>query len=141
MPFPVELLRTQAECDDALAALTSELRVFTVRDQVLDLRADQSAERASSRATALQDATAEVNRLTPLVASLTLGSGEYYTLNRLLTRATRRIEDLSTGTAPTAQTPVAAFLQAVDVRQVAVQVPELEQAIVEVTARRAIVTA
>ena len=32
---------------------------------------------------------------------------------------------------------VTAFLQAVDVRQVAVQVPELEQAIAEVTAHHA----
>ena len=141
MPFPVELLRTKAECDTALASLSTELRVFTVRDQVLDLRADQSADRATTRAAALQEATAEVSRLTPLVASLTPGSGEYYTLNRLLTRAIRRVEDLSIGTAPTAQTPVAAFLQAVDVRQVAVQVPELEQAIAEVTTHRTTVPA
>ncbi|WP_345222736.1 hypothetical protein [Hymenobacter koreensis] len=137
MPFPVELLTTPAECDTVLTALNQERRVFTVRDQVLDLQADQSADRATDRNQDLAAATASVTRLTPLVAGLTPGSAEHATLDRLLTRAQRRVEDLSTPAASAARTPTAAFLKAVDVRQVAVQVLELEAAIAEVTARRA----
>ncbi len=135
MPFPVQLLTTQAECDTVLDALNLELRVFTVRDQVLDLAADQSADRATDRAKELADATTSVTRLTPIVAGLQSGTAEHTSLSKMLTRAQRRVEDLGTGASP--QTPTAAFLKAVDVRQVAVQVPELELAIAEVTAHRA----
>ncbi|OON70677.1 hypothetical protein [Hymenobacter sp. CRA2] len=137
MSFPVSLLRTQAECDAALAALQLELREFTVRDQQLDLRADKSADRATERASALQQATEEVTRLTPLVSALTPGTKEHRALQRMLTQASRRAEDLSATAAGSTQTPVDAFLQAVDVRQVQVQVPELQQAIAELTAHRA----
>ncbi|TGE17223.1 hypothetical protein [Hymenobacter elongatus] len=137
MPFPVTLLRTKAECDVALTALTRELREFTLNDQVLDLRADKSAERASDRTAALQQAQAEVTRLTPQVADATPGTREHRFLDRLLTQASRRVQDLSLPPAPGSQTPADAFLQAVDVRQVAVQVPELEAAIAEATAHRA----
>ncbi|RAK64050.1 hypothetical protein DLM85_19085 [Hymenobacter edaphi] len=135
------MLRTQAECDTALTSLNRELREFTLNDQVLDLRADKSAERAAERATALQTATAEVTRLTPQVAGLAVGTREHRFLDRLLTQAKRRVEDLSLPAAPGTKTPVDAFLQAVDVRQVAVQVPELEKAIDEVTAHRATLSA
>lgn len=141
MPFPVELLTTWAECDAALTALNRELREFTLNDQVLDLRADKSAERVSDRAAALQSAQDEVTRLTPQVASMATGTREHRYLDRLLIQATRRVQDLSLPPAPGTQTKVDAFLQAVDVRQVAVQVPELEQAIVEVTAHRATLSA
>ncbi|UOQ73708.1 hypothetical protein [Hymenobacter cellulosilyticus] len=136
MPFPVALLTTQAECDAALAALQRELREFTLNDEVLDLRADKSAERAQDRAKALQQAKDEVARLTPQVAAMTAGTREHRFLDRLLTQATRRVQDLSLPPAPGTKTPVDAFLQAVDGRQVAVQVPELEQAIQEVTNHR-----
>ncbi|MFD2785881.1 hypothetical protein [Hymenobacter rubripertinctus] len=135
MPFPVQLLTTQAECDTALAALSLELRVFSVRDQVLDLQADQSAGRATNRAQDLAAATASITSLTPVLATLTPGTTDYAAMNKLLLRAQRRGEDLSA--TASAQTPTEAFLKAVDVRQVAVQVPELELAIAEVTARRA----
>ena len=137
MPFPVHLLRNQADCDAALTALNRELREFTVNDQVLDLRADKSAERA----TALQQAKDEVARLTPQVAAATAGTREHRYLDRLLTQATRRVQDLSLPPVAGSQTPVEAFLQAVDVRQVQVQVPELEQAIAEVTAHRSTLSA
>jgi hypothetical protein len=141
MPFPVHLLRNHADCDAATAALTLELRIFTVRDQQLDLQADLSEDRATERATALQNATAEVARLTPLVANLTAGTPEHRTMSQLLRKANHRLEDLSVAPAPSAQTPVDMFLKAVDVRQVQVQVPELEQAIAEVATHHATLTA
>ncbi|MCC2546135.1 hypothetical protein LJY25_06740 [Hymenobacter sp. BT175] len=141
MPLPVNLLRDAAECDAVLTALNRELREFTLNDQVLDLRADKSVERAAERAEALQKATAEVARLTPQVAAMTAGTREHRYLDRLLTQAQRRVQDLSQPPAPGSRTPVDLVLQAVDVRQVAAQVPELQTAIQEVTARRAELTA
>jgi hypothetical protein len=140
MPFPVQLLRTRAECDQALESLNAELRVFTVNDQVLDLRADQAGDRAADRAQEITATTATVARLTPLVAGLTAGTDEHALTSRLLTRATRRLEDLTSATPVTASGPLA-FLKAVDVRQVQVQVPELQAAIAEVTAHRPTLTA
>ncbi|PJJ48644.1 hypothetical protein [Hymenobacter chitinivorans] len=141
MSFPVHLLRNHADCDAAKAALTRELREFVLNDQVLDLRADKSVERADDRAKALQQAQNEVTRLTPQVAAMTAGTREHRYLDRLLTQATRRVQDLSLPPAPGTHTAVDVFLQAVDVRQVQVQVPELEQAIIEVTAHRATLAA
>lgn len=141
MSFPVNLLLTWADCDSAKEALLLELRVFTVRDSVLDLRADQATDRATGRADTRQTLTDTVARLTPLVAGLTAGTAERLTNERLLRSATRRLEDLNVVPVAGAGANVAAFLQAVDVRQVAVQVPELEQAIAEVTAHRATLTA
>ncbi|WP_046243479.1 hypothetical protein [Hymenobacter terrenus] len=141
MPFPVNLLQTWAHCDAVLTALNLELRVFNVRDSVLDLRSEQATGRASNTATERQTLTDTIGRLTPLVAGLAPGTPERHTNERLLKAATRRLEDLNvvppTGTAAA----VTAFLQAVDVRQVEVQVPELTTAIAEVTAHRATLSA
>ncbi|GAA4033919.1 hypothetical protein GCM10022409_17810 [Hymenobacter glaciei] len=141
MPFPVNLLLTWADCDAAKESLELELRVFTVRDSVLDLRADQATDRATDRASTRQSLTDTVARLTPLVAGLAAGTAERLTNERLLRSATRRLEDLNVAPVAGAGAGVTAFLQAVDVRQVAVQVPELQQAIAEVTAHRATLTA
>ena len=137
MPFPVNLLLTWADCDAAKESLELELRVFTVRDSVLDPRADQATDRAAGQATNRQTLTDTIARLTPLVAGLAAGTAERLTNERLLRNATRRLEDLNVVPVTGAGAGVAAFLQAVGVRQVAVQVPELELAIAEVTAHRA----
>lgn len=76
-----------------------------------------------------------IARLTPILAGLTVGTTEHTLNARLLRAASRRLEDLSLPQA--AADPVAAFLKAVDVRQVAVQVPVLEEAIAEVEAHLA----
>ncbi len=136
MPFPVQLLTTRAECDEALEDLNEELRVFTVNDQVLDLRADQASDRAQDRAAEVQDLTTEAAQLTPLVAGLTAGSPSHTLNRRRLRVVSRRLEDLSLAPGTAARGPVA-FKKAVDVRQVQVQVPELQTAIAEVTAHRA----
>lgn len=135
MAFPVSLLATRAQCEDALTSLRQEKRVLDLQNQTTDLRADQAGDRAAARATDLADAQASVARLTPLVADLTPGSTEHALTSRLLVRATRRVEDLAAASA-TAADPVAAFLKAVDQRQLAVQLPELEAAIAEVAARQ-----
>jgi hypothetical protein len=137
MIFPVSLLLTWADCDAVLSALNLELRVFTVRDSVLDLRSDQATGRATGKATNRQTLTDTIARLTPLVAGLTAGSMERLTNERLLKTATRRLEDLNEVPATGTGAAVTAFLQAVDVRQVAVQVPELNDAIAQVTTHRA----
>lgn len=135
MAFPVTLLRNWADCDQTTEALNKELRVFNVSDQVLDLRADQAEDRADTRAQELADAQGAVARLTPLVAGLTAGSDEHTVMSRLLTRATRLVED-RTGTAAPAATGPAAFGKAVDVAQVQAQVPVLQTALTEVAAHR-----
>jgi hypothetical protein len=136
MAFPVSLLLTRAQCELVLDALRQEKRVFTVQDQVLDLRADQATDRASARSADLAEQQATVARLTPMMAALSPGTPEHTLTNRLLVRATRRVEDL-TGTPATAADPTAAFLKAVDVEQVAVQLPVLDGAIAEVVAHEA----
>jgi hypothetical protein len=135
MAYPVSLLATRAQCDDVLTSLRQEKRVLDLQNQTTDLRADQAGDRATARATDLADAQASVARLTPLVADLTPGSTEHALTSRLLVRATRRVEDLAAASATMAD-PVAAFLKAVDQRQLAVQLPELEAAIAEVAARQ-----
>lgn len=141
MPFPVSLLLTRIQCEQTLTALRQERRVFNVNDQVLDLRSDQASDRATARANELTEQQATVTRLTPLVAAMTPGTAEHTLNNRLLVRAQRRVEDLSAPTVTDAADPVNAFLKAVDVRQVAVQVPVLDEAIAEVEARRDELTA
>jgi len=141
MIFPVHLLLTWAHCDAVLTALGLERRVFTVQDSVLDLRSDQATDRATAKATERQNLTDTITRLTPVVAGLTAGTVERLTNERLLKAATRRLEDLNVVPATGAGGAVSAFLQAVDVRQVAVQVPELDDAIAQVTAHRATLTA
>ena len=136
MPFPIALLLTRSQCEQALSALRLERRVLAVGAEVTDIRADQATDRATDRATELTEHQATVTRLTPLVAAMTPGSAEHTLNNRLLVRATRRVEDLTAPTTTTAADPVAAFLKAVDARQQEVQVPELDRAIAEVEARR-----
>ena len=138
MAFPVALLPTRAACDEALASLRQEKRVLDLQNQTYDLRADQAGDRATARTTDLAEAQASVAKLTPVVAGLTPGTPEHTLTNRLLVRATRRVQDLTAPAATTAAAePVAAFLKAVDVRQVAVQLPELDAAIAEVEAHKA----
>ncbi len=142
MPLPVNLLQSWAECDAVLTILNRELREFTLNDQVLDLRADKSVERATERAEALRKATEQVARLTPQGAGAVAGTQEHRYLTRLLTQATRRVEDLSQPpvSGSTAKS-VDVVTQAMNVRQVAAQVPELQAGIQEVTARRGELTA
>jgi len=141
MAFPVALLPTRAHCDATLASLRQEKRVLDLQNQTFDLHADQAGERATARTADLTEAQNSVTQLTPLVAGLTPGSPEYILNNRLLVRATRRVQDLTApAAASTAADPVNAFLKAVDVRQVAVQLPELDTAIAEVEAHKATLT-
>ncbi len=135
MPFPVALLLTRLQCEQALTDLRLERRALAADAESTDVRADEATKRATDRAQELADNQATVTRLTPVVAGLTAGTPEYTATNRLLKRATRRVEDLTA--APVAATdPVAAFLKAVDARQKEVQVPELDEAIADVETHR-----
>ena len=135
MPYPVQLLTTAADCDATLAAMQSELRDLQVRESVLDLRDDKTSETATNNAAELTSLQTTIDSLTPLIPTLPEGS-KIRRANELARRqANRRYEDL-TSAAPT-RGPVAALLQALDLRQVQVQVAEIKQAQAEVTARRA----
>lgn len=134
--FPVSLLLTREQCDQVLTALRQERRAFVLQDETLDFRADEAAERAAARAEALATNQATVARLTPILAGLVAGTQEHTFTSRLLVRAQRRVEDLTAPTLTRVADPVEAFLKAVDARQVAVQVPELDTAIAEVEAHR-----
>lgn len=139
MAFPVALLTNHAQCDEALTSLRQERRVLDLQNQNYDLRADLAGDRATAHAADLAEAQDTVAKLTPLVAGLTAGTTVYIVNNRLLVQATQRVQNLttpSTATTTTASAPVAAFLKAVDVRQTAVQLPELDAAIAEVVAHR-----
>ncbi len=137
MPFPVQLLTTRAECDIVLAAANLELREFQVNEQVVDLRDDKKTDAATARAQELASANTTIAALTPLVAGLPAGSTARFQNEKQLRQAMRRREDLTT-VAPTAVAAgPAAVLLALDVRQVQVQIPEIETCIAEVTAHRA----
>ena len=141
MLFPVNLLLTWADCDTVLEALGLERRVFTVQDSVLDLRSDQATDRATDKAKERQSAIDTIAELTPVVAGLEIGSVARLTNERLLKNAKRRLEDLDVAPVNKKGAAASAFLQAVNVRQVAVQVPELDDAIAQVTARRGTLSA
>lgn len=134
MAFPVELLTTQAQCDDVLDDLQTELKDFTIRQTNYDYRDEKATDRAADlnqEALTLDRDIADLNRE---LAAMAPDSKRRPRAEADLRAYTKRRGDLS---ARTAQNPVTAFRLAVDARQVAVQVPELQQAIAEVTAHRA----
>lgn len=135
MPFPVQLLLTRLQCEEALTKLRLERRVFTVQDTVLDLRTDQATGRATDRATELAEAQATVAQLTPLIASMSPTTAGYAVLSKSLRTAARRVEDLTSAPAKAAD-PVTAFQKAVDAEQAAAQLPVLDAAIAAVEAHR-----
>jgi hypothetical protein len=79
--------------------------------------------------------------LTPLVAALPVGSSARFQSEQQLRQATRRRENLTTVAPTTVPNGPAAMLLALDVRQIEVQIPEIELCIAEVTAHRATLSA
>lgn len=137
MPFPVQLLTTRAECDLVLAATGLELREFQVNEQVVDLRDDKKTSSAATRAQDLADTEAVIATLTPLVAGLPAGNAARFQNEQALRQATRRRENLTTLAPSAVPTGAAAILLALDVRQIQVQIPEIQACLAEVTAHRA----
>lgn len=135
MAYPVQLLTSIADCDAVLADAQAELRTFQVRSSVLDLRDDNTTASATETAAELTDLDATIALLTPLIPTMAAGSKLRLTNERALRTASRRREDLTL--AQPTRSGVAALLQALDARQIQVQVTEIEQCIAEVTAHRA----
>ncbi|RSK42715.1 hypothetical protein [Hymenobacter perfusus] len=133
MAFPVELLTTQAQCNDVLSDLQTELKDFTVRQTNYDYRDEKATDRAADlnqEALTLDRDIADLNRE---LAAMAADSKRRPRAEADLRAYVKRRGDLG---ARTSQNPVTAFRLAVDARQVAVQVPELQQAMAEVTAHR-----
>lgn len=134
MPYPVELLTTVADCDAVLAANQKELHELKVSASVLDLRSDKTTDTATSKATELVNLNKTIAALTPLVASLDEGSKPRRMNEAQLRQATHRRENLLANLPEEAGRD--AVLQALNLRQIEVQLPEIEQCNAEVTARR-----
>ncbi len=135
MPYPVQLLTTVADCDAVLASAQSELQDFQLRESVLGRRDEKTSESAASAAAELTSLNATIALLTPLIPTLPAGSKIRFSNETSLRQATHRREDL-VAARPTSG-PVAALVQALDLRQVQVQTAEIQRCISEVTARRA----
>jgi hypothetical protein len=137
MAYPVQLLTTQADCDAVLAAMQAEQHELEVRESVLDLRDDKTTTAAADRAAELLSLQTTIPQLQTLIPTLPAGSKIRRTNETMLRQYLHRQDDLQAAS-PT-QGPVAALLQALDLRQLQVQVAEIQQAIQEVTARKAVV--
>ncbi|MBO2011684.1 hypothetical protein [Hymenobacter negativus] len=134
MAYPVELLTDHAMCDEALKDIQTELDDLTFRQTSYDHRDGKATARAT-------DITGEITGLDQDITSLnsqlaTMASDSKYRPRREaeLRAAVKRRGDL--GAAKVTRGPVAAFRLAVDLRQVVVQVAELNQAKTEVTNHR-----
>ncbi|MDB5271074.1 MAG: hypothetical protein JWP58_4114 [Hymenobacter sp.] len=134
MAYPVQLLTNIADCEAVLTANEAELRELQVREAVLDLRDDKTSATATNTAAELLSLDASIALLTPMIPTLPAGSKIRHTNELALRQATRRREDLNT--AQPTRGPVAALIQALDLRQVQVQIAEIQQCIAEVKAHR-----
>jgi len=139
MAYPVELLTDQAMCDEVLDDIQTELEDLTFRQTSYGHRDGKATARAT-------DITGEITDLDKDIASLnsqlpTMAADSKYRPRREaeLRDAVKRRGDL--GAAKATRGPVSAFRLAVDLRQVVVQIAELNQAKAEVTAHRPTVSA
>ena len=135
MAYPVNLLTTQAECDAVLAAAQIELRDLGVRETVLDAQGDRTSETAASATADIAAQQAIIAALTPVLPTLPAGSRAYFNAEGDLRRATQRRDNLTANQQQ--RGPVAALNRALDLRQVQVQLAEINTFVAEVTARRA----
>ena len=134
MAYPVNLLTTVAECDSLLEATQRELRDLTVRATVLNAQGDRTSETAADQSDELTAQNAIITALTPVLATLTPGSRPYLTTEADLRHATQRRDNLVAS--QQMRGAVAALKRALDLRQVQVQINEVNDFITEVTDRR-----
>ncbi|MFD2784361.1 hypothetical protein [Hymenobacter rubripertinctus] len=137
MAYPLNLLTTPAECDAVLAAAQTELRDLGVRETVLDAQGDRSSETAATNTADLASQEAVIAALTPVLPTLPVGSRAYFNTEADLRRATQRRDNLLANQLQ--RGPVAALNRALDLRQVQVQIAEINAFVAEVIARRAAV--
>ena len=139
MAANVNLLQTQAQCDEALDSLNREKRMYERRDYNQAYTDTEAADRATTTAAQLSKAEDDVTRYTTDVARTGLSASEMRTAQRALINATARRDRLRLTSE--AVTGAAAYLADVDADQVDAQLATLQTAIAEVTAHRATVPA
>lgn len=135
MAYPVNLLTTAAECDAVLADAQTELRDLNVRETVLDAQGERTSETAADTTADLAAQNAIIAALTPVLPTLPAGTKAYFNTEGDLRRATQRRDNLTAS--QQLRGPVAALNRALDLRQVQVQIAEINAFVAEVTARRA----
>lgn len=133
MVFPVALLTSRPQCDAVLEDLQTELEDFLVRQTNYNHRDDRASDRAADNNSEITSVDRHIANLNRELADMTPDDKYRPRREAELRAAVKRRGDLG---AQLATNPVMAFRLAVNARQVAVQIPELQQAIAEVTARR-----
>ncbi len=139
MAFPVALLTDHAMCDAALADLQTELDDLTFRQTNYDHRDSKANTRATDITGEISDLDKDITSLNSQLATLATDSKYRPRREAELRTAVKRRGDL--GAVVVTHGPVAAFRLAVNLRQIVVQVAELNQAKTEVTAHRATLSA
>ena len=135
MPADVSLLTTRADCDTALASLTKEKAAYERRDYNQTYADTTATDRASTIATQLAKATADVAHYTTEAARPGITDAELRTAKRALIAARSRRDNLELS-GETTSGPLA-YLADVDADQVDAQLATLEAAIQAVTTRKA----
>ncbi|TGE18952.1 hypothetical protein [Hymenobacter elongatus] len=134
MAYPFTLLTTVAECDTVLEAAQLELRDLKVRETVLTAQGERTSESATDITADLAAQTAIIGALTPVVPTLPTGSRARINTEADLRRASQRHENLTAS--QQLRGPVAALNRALDLRQVQVQIAEINTFVTEATARK-----
>ncbi|RYU81891.1 hypothetical protein [Hymenobacter persicinus] len=118
-----------------LEAAQQELRDLRVRETVLSAQGERTSENATDTTADLAAQAAIISALTPVVATLPTGSRARINTEADLRRATQRHQNLTAS--QQLRGPVAALNRALDLRQVQVQIAEINSFVTEVTASKA----
>jgi hypothetical protein len=135
MAADINLLTTQADCDQALASLTKEKGTYEHRDYNQSYADTQATDRATTVAAQLAKATDDVAHYTTEAARTGLTPAETRAARRALIAATARRDNLTLSSDST--TGSTAYLADVDADQIDAQIATLNTAIQAVTARKA----
>ncbi|WP_400193045.1 hypothetical protein [Hymenobacter sp. B81] len=135
MSLPLELLTTPALCEDAQTELQLEIDDLTLRQANYDHRDGKATIRAADMAAEITILDQDITDLTNQLANMAADSRYRPRREAELRAAVKRRGDLAA--ALDSNGPVAVFRLAVDARQVAVQVAELNLAKAALAAHRA----
>jgi hypothetical protein len=133
------MLTDRAMCDEVLGDIQSELEDLSFRQTSYDHRDGKASARATSITEEITGLDQDIASFTTQLANMAADSKYRPRRAAELRDAVKRRGDL--GAAQVTRGPVAAFRLAVDLRQVVVQVAELNQAKTEVTSHRATLSA
>lgn len=140
MASPVELLTTQAQCDEVLADLRQDETDFNLRLANSANRGGKASSRASSVSREITTLDRDIADLNRELAAMAPDSKRRPEAEADMRAYVKRRGDL-VASQQTTRNPTSAFRLAVMARQIAVQLLEIQQAITEVTAHRATLTA